>query len=221
MRRNELVQNMNTMNTIIRKNRLITSALTIMSVLSLAITIHAGPARTDAQVTKTVTTTASGGTITEIHPKERIIVKVDEKPMSYYVTEETLVVDQHGRIVDWSVLESGAPATVEYRVIDDRPVAVRVVAGPIEGAGAILKSSGHSIGTVVSYTSGETMIVRTEEAPEPVSYTWTEESVVIGADGKVIATDVQTVLREDTPTRVHYRTVEGNRVVDRVVIIAD
>jgi len=202
------------------KNYLFTSALTIMSALSMATIIHAQTTTKDVQVTKT-TTTASGGTITEIIPQERIIVTVDNEPMTYHMTEETIVVDQYGRIVERSILESGAPATVEYRMIENRPVAVRVVAAPIETGTTILKNAGHTVGTVVSYTPGETVIVRTKEAPEPVSYTWTEETVVIGPDGSVIQRDMQTVLREDTPTRVHYRTVEGRQVIDRVIILPE
>ncbi len=72
-------------------------------------------------------------------------------------------------------------------------------------------------GTVTEFVPARNVIsIRTETAPEPVEYHWTEKTTIVGPGGKVI-TD-RAILRSGVPATIHYSTVGDRRVVDRVVL---
>ena len=76
-----------------------------------------------------VTTTTSGGTITEFTPGSAIVLRSESSstPLRYSVGETVTYVDEAGAPVAAEVIRSGVPVTVHYVKEGDRMVVRKVV----------------------------------------------------------------------------------------------
>jgi hypothetical protein len=76
-----------------------------------------------------VTTTASGGTITDFSPGTAISVRTETSsaPVRYVLGDSVTYVDESGAPVAAEIIKSGVPVTVQYIKEGDRMIAKRVV----------------------------------------------------------------------------------------------
>jgi hypothetical protein len=76
-----------------------------------------------------VTTTTSGGTITEFTPGSAITLRSETSttPLRYVVGDSVTYVDEAGAPVSAEVIRSGVPVTVQYVKDGDRMIARKVI----------------------------------------------------------------------------------------------
>ena len=76
-----------------------------------------------------VTTTTSGGTITEFTPGSAITLRSETSttPLRYVVGDSVTYVDEAGAPVSAEVIRSGVPVTVHYVKEGDRMIARKVI----------------------------------------------------------------------------------------------
>ena len=96
-------------------------------ILALSIALSVSPLASAAEVA--VSTTTSGGTITEFTPGSAITVRTESAsaPMRYVVGDSVTYVDEAGAPVSAEIIKSGVPVTVHYVKEGDRMIARRVV----------------------------------------------------------------------------------------------
>ncbi|TLD72637.1 hypothetical protein FEM03_00745 [Phragmitibacter flavus] len=85
---------------------------------------------TETAATGQTQATVTRGSITQYTPASKTVVvttKTDPNPVSYSVTEKTIVVDQTGRPMMIDAIQAGVPAEVHYTTMGDQIVASRIV----------------------------------------------------------------------------------------------
>ncbi len=95
--------------------------------LLLSATLSLGTFASAADVE--VTTTSSGGTITDFTPGSAITVRTESAstPMRYIVGESVTYVDEAGAPVAADIIKTGVPVTIRYVKEGDRMIARQVV----------------------------------------------------------------------------------------------
>lgn len=96
-------------------------------ILLLGVALSVGPIASAAEVA--VSTTTSGGTITEFTPGSAISVRTESAtaPVRYVVGDTVTYVDEAGATVSPEIVRTGVPVTVHYVKEGDRMIARRVV----------------------------------------------------------------------------------------------
>jgi hypothetical protein len=74
-----------------------------------------------------------------------------------------------------------------------------------------------SLGTVMEFTPGDSLILKTE-ATEPMHYTFSKTVTYVNAHGKVIEASK---IKKDSKVRVHYLKQGNDMVVDKVILTPD
>ncbi len=70
-------------------------------------------------------------------------------------------------------------------------------------------------GTVSTFTPGQSIVVKTTTAAEPVTYRIGEKVTYVDGSGAVVQASA---ISAGTPVTVHYRKVGSDMMVDRVVV---
>lgn len=174
------------------------------------------------QVAVETTTTTAEGTVTEFMPGSAIVLRGEAGPGRYVITEKTTFVDETGAVVEAKMISPGVPVKVTYVREGDRMVVSKVI---VTKKGRITTEerttttpTAHASGTIVSFAPGtERFFVRTETAPAPIGYTFTERTVFVDSAGRTLT---RTQIRPGTPVQVVTEPgpVEGALVATRVIV---
>lgn len=151
-----------------------------------------------------VETTFAEGTVTEFMPGSAIVLRSDAGPGRYVITEKTTFVDETGAVVEATTISPGVPVKVTYVREGDRMVVSKVV---VTKKGRITTEerttttpTAHASGTIVSFAPGtERFFVRTETAPAPIGYTFTERTVFVDSAGRTLT---RTQIRPGAPVQI-------------------
>jgi hypothetical protein len=160
-------------------------------------------------------TTVTRGTVSEL-TADRLVVLPGSgaDPVRYAFTTETTWVDEAGTPVSLALVNSGLPVTVQFTKVNGKLMATNVV---VRKAPTIVKETKTTTvtGTISDFAPTERIVIRTENAAEPLAYTFAETTTFVDESGAPVAVDV---VRSGLPVTLHYSTVGDARVVDRVVV---
>ena len=157
------------------------------------------------------------GTVTELAPEALVIrTSSSTSPVRYKYTKTTTYVDEAGKPVSIKTVTSGVPVTVEYDEVGGAFVAKRVIVrrttavpgGPAE------TTTTTTTGTINEFTP-ERIVVRTEEAPEPFTYSYTKTTTYVDEAGAPVSVDV---VKSGLPVTVYYTTKGDTRVATKVIV---
>jgi len=200
-----------------RINHFISAAAVAGAMLFGSYTLMAQDA---VQTTTTSTTTA--GTISEFGPRTIVVrTQSDAAPVSYSYTKRTTYVDESGNPVSMETVRSGAPVTVYYDREDGGMVARKVVvrktvsADPAAPGVVEQKTTTTSTAGTISEFDPNTIVVRSESAPEPVRYSYTKTTTYVDENGNPVSMET---VKSGLPVTVYYDRDGDNMVARKVVV---
>jgi hypothetical protein len=180
-------------------------------------------------VRKTTTTTGRSdiegttvmGTVTELAPEALVVrTATSTSPLRYKFTKTTAYVDEAGKPVSIKTVTSGVPVTVHYDEVGGALVAKRVVVRRTTTApGGVPETTTEtktttSAGTINEFTP-ERIVVRSEEAREPLTYSYTKTTTYVDEAGAPVSLEM---VKSGLPVTVYYTTHGDSRVATKVVV---
>ncbi|HWB01911.1 MAG TPA: hypothetical protein VG796_02735 [Verrucomicrobiales bacterium] len=167
--------------------------------------------------TKTTTTT---GTINEFGDN-RLVIRTERstEPIRYRYTKTTTYVDEAGKPVSMELVKSGLPVTVYYTNDAEGPVATKVVVKkttttPGRARTTETTKTTTTMGTVSDITDNR-LVIRTETATEPVSYTFTKTTTYVDEAGAPVDFEL---VKSGLPVTVQYTRDGDTLVADKVIV---
>ena len=165
----------------------------------------------------------TAGTVTELGP-DRVIIRTqaDPQPIRYTANASTQYVDETGNAVALSAIQPTTPVTVYYTKVGDAYLASKVLVrrGPVN---VVTDQAVAPIDTTTTITTHGTLtqsdpggiVIRSDEAPNPLRYTYTKTTTYVDEAGKPVA--IKTV-PTGVPVTVYHRRVGDQLVATRVIV---
>ncbi|MEO6053018.1 MAG: hypothetical protein ABIP97_03315 [Chthoniobacterales bacterium] len=195
--------------------------MNILRNLSLLLVGGALMATGHAQTESVTTTTTSAGTISEFSP-DVLVLKTESStaPIRYTSNKQTTYVDQDGGLVAIETIKSGVPVTVDYVKEGEQMVARRVIFnrnGPAIATTTtpVAESTTTTTAGTISEFSPNTIIVKSDTATTPVSYSYTKSTTYVDEAGAPVS--IETV-KSGLPVTVSYVKEGDHMVANRVVV---
>ena len=168
-----------------------------------------------AQSSSTTTTTTSTGTVNTFSP-DTITVTTDASstPVRYTYSKTTTYVDENGNPVSMETVKSGLPVTVYYDRDGNSLTATKVVvrkSTDVSPDGSVTRqttTTTSSQGTVSSL-SPDSIVIKSDTSPAPVSYTFSKTTAYVDENGNPVSIDT---VKSGVPVTVYYDH-NGNAMV--------
>src|ERR1700692_1320415 len=176
-----------------------------------------------AQTSSTITTTTSAGTVREFSPDTfTIATDTSTTPVRYTYSKTTTYVDENGNPVSVEKVRSGLPVTVYYNTDGDRLVATKVVVKKnvdVRPDGSVTRqtttsSTTSSQGTVSSFDP-DSIAIKSDTSPTPVTYTFSKTTTYVDENGNPVSMDI---VKSGMPVTVFYARDGERMVATRVVV---
>ncbi|MDI1312696.1 hypothetical protein [Prosthecobacter sp.] len=173
------------------------------------------------RVEATSTVITSEGTISEFGP-QGVVIKSEagSQPVRFISSETTNYVDENGNPVAVELVKSGLPATIYYTKVGDTLIASKIMVRT--SATTSTKVVATTPAVTVPITAGvitqfgpENLIIKTESAPDPLSYSYSKTTTYVDETGAPVA--IETV-RSGVPVTVHYTKVGNTLVASKVIV---
>lgn len=173
------------------------------------------------RVEATSTVITSEGTISEFGP-QGVVIKSEagSQPVRFISSETTNYVDENGNPVAVELVKSGLPATIYYTKVGDTLIASKIMVRTSATTSTKVVATTPTVTVpitagVITQFGPENLIIKTESAPDPLSYSYSKTTTYVDETGAPVA--IETV-RSGVPVTVHYTKVGNTLVASKVIV---